>query len=138
LILKWYKTRADYGITWRCELNLPKFARRGILLYLQIAAAVVSLLLGIAQMTKESQPLVQKMQQNHQQSVIQKQAEKACRKACEIANMQIAWQFRGHDNTWRYYSDPSGRFWARVNIQGIYEYCESPQYQIASNPVMVR
>ena len=119
-------------------ISLPKFARRGILLYLQIAAAVVSLLLGLAQMTKESQPIVQKIQQSHQQSVAQRQAEMAKRRAGEIANMNIAWQFRGNDGTWRYYSDPSGRYWARVNIQGVYEYSESPQYQIATNPVMVR
>jgi len=119
-------------------MTLTKFARRGILLYLQIAAAVVSLLLGLAQMTKESQPLVQKIQQNHQQSVAQRQAEQAKRRASEIANMKIEWQYRGNDGTWRYYSDPSGRFWSRVNIQGVYEYSENPQYQIASNTTHIR
>lgn len=108
------------------------------MLYLQIVTAVVSLLLGIAQMTKESQPIVQKIQQNHQQVVEQRQQDQAKRRAQEIAQMQIAWQFRGYDNVWRYYSDPSSRFWARVNIQGVYEYCESPQYQIASNSAVIK
>lgn len=101
--------------------------------YLQVAAAVVSLLLGLAQMTKESQPLVQKIQENQKQVAVRKQQENAQKRAAEISQMQIAWQYRGNDGTWRYYSDNTGRFWTRVNIQGIYEYCENPQYQIASN-----
>lgn len=108
------------------------------MLYLQIIAAVVSILLGVAQMTKESQPIVEKIQHDREQVVLQKQQEKAKQRAQEIAQMQIVWQFRGHDNVWRYYSDPSGRFWARVNIQGIYEYCENPEHQLASNKVFVK
>lgn len=105
------------------------------MLYLQIATAIMSLLLGLAQMTKESRPIIQQISQEYQHNVVKQQA---CRKACEIANMQITWQYRGNDNTWRYYSDPSGRFWARVNIQGVYEYSENPQYQIASNTTHIR
>ncbi len=119
-------------------MNLPKFARRGTLLYLQIAAAVVSLLLGLAQITKESSPIVKKIQENQHQVAVQKQQECIKKRAMEISQMQISWQYRGNDGTWRYYSDPSGRFWSRVNIQGIYEYSENPQYQIASNPVVNR
>lgn len=119
-------------------MTLPKFARRGALLYLQIAAAVVSLLLGLAQITKESSPFVQKIQENHQQSVLIKQQESAKKRALEISQMQISWQFKGHDGNWRYYSDPSGRFWARVNIAGVYEYCESPVYQMANNNITIR
>lgn len=119
-------------------MDLPKFARRGIVLYLQIAAAVVSLLLGLAQMTKESAPIVKKIQDNQYQALIHKQQELAQKKAQQIASMNINWQYRGNDDYWRYYSDPSGRYWARVNIQGIYEYCERPQYQIATNPSLVR
>ncbi len=120
-------------------MELPKrFARRGIMLYLQIAAAVVSLLLGLAQMTKESQPLVQKMQEKRQQAEIKRQQYEAQRHAQEIAGMGINWQCRGHDGTWRYYSDPTGRYWSRVNIQGVYEYCENRPVQMASNPTTVR
>jgi len=119
-------------------MEVKKFARRGIVLYLQIAAAVVSLLLGLAQMTKESQPYVQKIQENRQQAAVRKQQEYAQNKAREISQMQISWQFRGHDNIWRYYSDPTGRYWARVNIQGIYEYSENPSHQIASNNVNIK
>ncbi len=108
------------------------------MLYLQIAAAVVSLLLGIAQMTKESQPLVKKMQEQRQQAEAQRQAYEAQRKAQEIASMGINWQYRGNDGAWRYYSDGSGRYWCRVNIQGIQEYSENRQIQMASNPSVIR
>lgn len=120
-------------------MELPKrFARRGIVFYLQIAAAVVGLVLGIAQMTKESAPLIQKMRENQHQMVLQKQQEMARQRAAEICHMKIDWQYRGHDGTWRYYSDHSGRFWSRVNIQGDCEYCENQQVQVAANPVVVR
>lgn len=122
-------------------MDLPKrFARRGIVFYLQIAAAVVSLLLGLAQMTKESAPLVQKVQESQRQAEIRRQQQQAQMKAQQIASMGINWQYRGNDGTWRYYSDPTGRYWSRVNIQGVYEYSESPQphTQIAVNPTLVR
>jgi len=98
------------------------------MLYLQIAAAVISVLLGLAQMTKESQPLVQKMQENRQQALLKQQQEEAVRKATEISQMAIQWHYRGNDGTWRYYSDPTGRFWFRTNIQGTCEYSENPAY----------
>lgn len=119
-------------------MTLPKFARRGILLYLQIAAAVVSLLLGLAQITKESSPIVKKIQENQHQSAVHKQQEYARQKAVEISKMQISWQYRGNDGVWRYYSDPSGRFWSRVNINGVYEYCENINIQMASNQTTIR
>ena len=108
------------------------------MLYLQIAAAVVSLLLGLAQMTKESQPIVQRIQESHQKELARQQQEEAARRAAEIAGMGIQWKYRGNDGTWRFYSDDSGRYWCRVNIQGVYEYCESPQYLAASNHRNVR
>lgn len=103
--------------------------------YLQIAAAVVSILLGITQMTKESQPIVQKMQEKRQLAEVQRRQQDAQRRAYEIANMGINWQYRSNDGVWRYYSDPTGHFWCRVNIQGVYEYSENPHDRIASNPV---
>lgn len=112
------------------QMDLPKkFARRGIVLFLQIAAAVVSLLLGLAEISKESAPLVKQAQENYQQA-------EAVRKASQIAQMNIPWQYQGNDGTWRYYSDPNQRYWCRVNIQGVYEYCEYPQ--LASVPQTIR
>lgn len=114
-------------------MDLPKkFARRGVMLYLQIAAAVVSILLGLAQMTKESAPLVEKIQENQRQAALKREKDSAALKAAEIASMTIQWQYRGNDGTWRYYSDFSGRYWCRVNIQGTQEYCENPAYHSAS------
>lgn len=97
--------------------------------YLQLTAAVVGLIIGIFNLTKESAPLVMKMQESHRQAEV-------VRKANEIAGMNIPWQYRGHDGAWRYYSDGEGRYWCRVNIQGIQEYSERPGY-VASN-MMVR
>ena len=118
-------------------MEVPKFTRRrGIVLYLQIAAAVVSLLLGLAQMTKESAPYVEKYQQHQQQVEIVKKQQEAQSKAAKIANMNIQWQYRGNDGTWRYYSDGTNLYWCRVNIQGIYEYAENPS--LAINPSLQR
>lgn len=89
--------------------------------YLQIAAAVVSIILGLAQMTKEGAPLVKKIQENQRQTEIKKKAD-------IIAHMNIPWQYQGNDGTWRYYSDPSHTYWCRVNIQGVHEYSERPIY----------
>jgi len=118
-------------------MDLPKrFARRGIVLFLQLAAAVVSLLIGVATITKESAPLVQKVQESHRQAELRRQQEESQRRAAQIASMNINWQYRGNDGTWRYYSDQAGRFWARVNIQGVYEYCEN--HQMAANTATIR
>lgn len=97
--------------------------------YIQIAAAVVSILLGLTQITKEGVPFVCKIQENQRQMNVR-------RKADIIASMNIAWQFQGCDGTWRYYSDPSQTYWCRVNVQGIHEYSERPQ--MAHNPIVMR
>lgn len=111
-------------------MEVPKFVRRrGIVLYLQIAAAVVSLFLGLAQMTKESAPFVEKIKQRQQQNEVLKKQQEAQSKAAKIASMNIQWQYRGNDNNWRYYSDQYNFYWCRVNIQGVYEYAENPQFQ---------
>lgn len=123
------------------QMDLPKrFARRGIVLYLQIAAAIVSLIIGLATISKESAPMMEKIQESQRQSWAEYQARQAQIRAAQIAGMGISWQFRGHDGTWRYYSDPTGRYWFRTNIQGVQEYSENPniQFQIAGNPGVAR
>lgn len=87
--------------------------------YIQIAAAVVSVLLGISQIVKE-RPLM---------NIIQPAMSQTMLKADEISRMEIQWQYRGNDQHWVYYSDQIGRYWCRVNQQGIREYSENPQYQ---------
>lgn len=98
--------------------------RTGKVIYLQISAAVVSLLLGLFNLGKESKPLVQKIQQN---VTIRKQQENM-KKATEISQMNIQWQYKNYDGLYQYYADPSERYWCRVNNQGIVEYSENPQY----------
>lgn len=118
-------------------MEVPKFVRRrGIVLYLQIAAAVVSLLLGLAQMSKESVPYVEKYQQHQQQVEVQKKQKEIQNKASQIASMNIQWQYRGNDGTWRYYSDSNNFYWCRVNIQGVYEYAENPHLAHSSQRVI--
>lgn len=102
------------------------------MIYLQVTAAVLSLLLGLFNLSKESAPLFQKIQENRQKNIQERLREESARKATEIANMGLEWQYRSDDRLWRYYSDPTGRYWCRVNVQGIYEYSENPQYQIVS------
>lgn len=104
--------------------------------YLQLTAAVVSLILGFFNLTKESAPLLRRAQESHHQALQARAQERAAVRAAEIAGMGLQWQYRGNDGLWRYYSDPSGRYWARVNIQGVYEYSESPH--LAANPVVTR
>lgn len=108
------------------------------MLYLQIAAAIVSLILGLASITKESAPLVERMRESQQQMALQMQMEAAQRKALEISQMGISWRYRGNDGSWRYYSDDSGRYWFRTNIDGVQEYSENPRIQVASGPVLMR
>lgn len=121
-------------------MDLPKkFARRGIVFYLQIAAAIISLILGVANISKESIPLVEKIRESQQQLALNAQREALQRRALEISQMAIPWQYRGNDGVWRYYSDDSGRYWFRTNIQGVQEYSENPQFQrLASNQGNIR
>jgi hypothetical protein len=107
----------------RKEMEISR--RKGIVFYLQIAAAVVSLMIGMFNLSKESKPLVQKIQQNIS---TRKQIEIA-QKATQISQMNIQWIPKNHDGMFQYYSDPSERYWCRVNVQGIIEYSENPQYQ---------
>lgn len=107
------------------------------MVYLQITAAVVSLLLGLFNLGKESAPIVQKVQENQRVASLRRQHEDAAKKASEISCMGIQWQYRSNDGVWRYYSDGTGRYWCRVNIQGVQEYCESPNYQVAASHVGV-
>jgi hypothetical protein len=86
--------------------------------YLQLAIGIVSLLVGFAQIAKEGTPLVQKALV-HQQQVAAQQ------RATQQAQMNIQYHYRGNDNIWRYYSDATGRYWTRVNVQGVVEYCQN-------------
>jgi len=87
----------------------------------QIAVGVASLFLALLQGAKETQPYVQQYKE-HQK------IEHAKHTAAVIAGMNLQWQYRGNDGVWRYYSDPTNRFWSRVNIQGVTEYSENPAY----------
>jgi hypothetical protein len=93
------------------------------MLYFQIAAAIVSILLGLTQLTKESAPIVSSVIEKRNEENLQKQIQD---RATRIANMNISWAYRGHDGSWRYYADPTNTYWCRVNIEGITEYSQNP------------
>jgi len=93
------------------------------MLYFQIAAAIVSILLGLTQITKESAPIVSSVIEKRHEENLQKQVQA---RANTIANMNINWAYRGHDGSWRYYADPTNTYWCRVNIEGIQEYSQNP------------
>jgi hypothetical protein len=120
-------------------MDLPKrFARSGIVLYFQIAAAVVSILLGLAQITKETSPMVHQAIEQRKLSEAQKAEEmrqaEVVRLATEQSQMRLDYQYRGNDGVWRYYSDPTNNYWVRVNIDGVQEYSRNPRLMIAQNP----
>jgi hypothetical protein len=66
---------------------------------LQVIAAIVSILLGASQVAKEVRPM-----------------------------LQPQYSYRCEDAQFRYYSDPSGRYWCRVDARGMYQYAENPSF----------
>ena len=105
-------------------------------MYFQIAAALVSILLGLAQITKETSPMVHQAMEQKKISEAYKAEEmrqaEVVRLATEQSQMKLDYQCRGNDGTWRYYSDPTNNYWVRVNIDGVQEYSRNPQLTIAT------
>jgi len=93
------------------------------MIYFQIAAAIVSILLGLTQITKESAPIVSSVIEHQHEEYLQKQIQQ---RADTIANMNVSWAYRGNDGSWRYYADPTNTYWCRVNIEGTQEYSQNP------------
>lgn len=93
------------------------------MIYFQIAAAIVSILLGLAQITKEGAPIVNGVIERRHEESLQKQIQD---RANSIANMNVNWAYRGNDRVWRYYADPTNTYWCRVNIEGTKEYSQNP------------
>jgi hypothetical protein len=112
-------------------------------IYFQVIAAVVSILLGLTQITKESAPLISEAVERKQQSDALRRAElekvESQNRANFIAKMNIQWVFRSYDSDWRYYSDSTGKYWCRVNLAGITEYSQNPStIQIAQKSVLIK
>lgn len=79
------------------------------MLYLQIASLVVGLIVACLQCGKEAAPVVHNIvearkHQNDPQYIV----------------------YRGFDNSYQYWSDPSGTYWCRMDRQGIVEYSKNP------------
>ena len=86
---------------------------------LQLAIGIVSLIMGLATISKESVPIIQRIQHQHHQN-------ESIQRANEQARMNIQYIYRGNDAIYRYYSDNSGYYWKRENIQGVIEYAQNP------------
>ena len=98
---------------------------------LQLAIGVVSLVVGLATLSKESAPYVQKMMEQRRQAEV-------ARRADQQSKMNLQYHYRGNDGVYRYYSDSTGYYWIRVNIQGVYEYAQNPDVRYAQYPNVVR
>lgn len=83
------------------------------MMILQISAAIVTLVIGLFNINKEVRPVIQK----------------------HLYQSKNTWQwtYKGYDNNFQYYSDPSGYYWCRVNKNGICEYATNPNYQVANS-----
>jgi hypothetical protein len=94
---------------------------------LQVAIGIVSLIVGIATLSKESAPYIQRMKEQQYQNEIS-------RLATEQSQMNIQYYYWGNDGVYRYYTDNTGVYWYRINIQGVVEYARHyPNNQI-NNP----
>lgn len=118
-------------------------SRRRTVIYFQVIAAVVSILLGLTQITKEGVPLINEaVEKKHQMDALKKienEKQEAMNRASRIASMNIQWIFRSYDSNWRYYSDNTGTYWCRVNLAGVYEYTQNPSsIQIAQGSNLIR
>ena len=87
--------------------------------YVQLAIGIISLLMGVTQLAKESTPVVQQAVNYSQQLIAQQ-------RAAQQAQMNLQYHLRNQDENWAYYSDETGRYWTRVNRQGIIEYAQNP------------
>ena len=87
--------------------------------YVQLAIGIISLLMGVTQLAKEGTPVVQQAV-NYSQQVIAQQ------RAAQQAQMDLKYHLRNQDNDWAYYSDDTGRYWARINRQGVIQYAQNP------------
>lgn len=78
---------------------------------LQIAIAIVSLLVGLSTLGRESAPLISK--------VIEQRAVQS--------KIDIEYIYRNEDGMYRYYSDSTNYYWKRVSIHGVVEYAQNPE-----------
>jgi hypothetical protein len=76
----------------------------------QIVATIISVLLGASQVAREVSPLIQKP----------------------------PYVYRGHDEHYRYWSDPAGRYWCRMDRNGLFQYAENPAHGLAAQPGLTR
>jgi hypothetical protein len=79
----------------------------------QIVAAIISILLGASQVAKEVSPLIP-------------------------SKSEPQYVYRGQDADYRYWSDPSGRYWCRVDQNGLVQYAENPDHRLAGQPGLTR
>lgn len=89
--------------------------KKGVVMgVLQMAMAIVSLLVGLSTLGRESAPLISKVMEQRSVADVQ-------------SKMNIEYIYRSEDGMYRYYSDATNYYWMRVSIHGVVEYAQNPQ-----------
>jgi len=79
--------------------------------YVQLAFGIVSLLLTLSGAATQALPMLKTLvnkSSNYQVS------------------QQIQYQYRGQDQFFQYYSDETGRYWSRIDRNGVVQYAQNP------------
>jgi len=75
--------------------------------YVQLAFGIVSLLLTLSGAATQALPMLKTL-------------------ANKSSNQQIQYQYRGQDQFFQYYSDETGRYWSRIDRNGVVQYAQNP------------
>jgi hypothetical protein len=75
--------------------------------YVQLAFGIVSLLLTLSGAATQALPMLKTL-------------------VNKSSNQQIQYQYRGQDQFFQYYSDETGRYWSRVDRNGVVQYAQNP------------
>lgn len=76
--------------------------------YAQLAFGIISLIMTIMGVAKNATPMVEELLQG------------------KVVKQNLYSVYQGNDPYYRYWSDPSGKYWMRVDVYGRIEYSENP------------
>lgn len=76
--------------------------------YVQLAFGIISLILTIVSTANNAMPIIEQYSKSQQQQ------------------KPFYSVYQGNDPFYNYWSDPTGRYWMRIDAQGKVEYSENP------------
>jgi hypothetical protein len=76
--------------------------------YVQLAFGIISLIMTIMGAAKNATPVVEEFLNK------------------KVVNQPFYSVYQGNDPYYRYWSDPSGKYWMRLDVYGRVEYSENP------------